>query len=244
MAAGADMVEVDLRLTHDGHLVVLHDRAIGRTVRFRFPTVKRPPRRRPGLVRIAELTMEDISRLDAGSWRGPEFAGLGVPTLSSLLTLCAGRIALNLELKPDAGSGGTKGQARRMMVERLAHALTADPAPDSILISSTDVAVLDLVRARLPTAQLGVLVTRRAWIMTGGLAKAWRTADRLHAFSLHVPCLFAHPRLVTSAHRRGLRLLAYTANGPASLRRLIAAGVDGIFTDYPERLLALLLRAR
>lgn len=244
IAAGADMVEVDLRLSRDGHLVVVHDRAIGRTARFPPHAIKRIPRRRGGLVRFADLTMEEINSLDAGSWRGPEFAGLGVPTLSDLLSLCAGRIALNLELKPDAGSGVKQDKARRPMVEHLAHALSADPAPDSILISSMDVAVLDLVRARLPAARIGVLVTRRAWLMAGGSAKALRAADRLDAFSLHIPCALARPRLIASAHRRRLRLFAYTANGPTPLRRLIAAGVDGIFTDYPERLLALLQRAR
>ncbi|MBI4401010.1 MAG: hypothetical protein HY581_05205 [Nitrospirae bacterium] len=240
IALGADMVEVDVRLSRDGHLIVFHDQTVGRTASFQG----RSPHKKIRSVRITDLTLDEIRRLDAGSWRGTAFTGLGVPTLEQILGLCAGRIALNLEMKPDAGPASSAQQTRTTMVAQLSRSLNTYPAPDSVLVSSSDQAALELVRERSPGARLGVLVTARTSVKAGGLSEALRSAGRLEAYSLHLPCALVRQAVVAATHRKGLRLFVYTANGIAAMRRLVSAGVDGIFTDRPERLLSLLRGAR
>src|SRR5262245_58707114 len=68
---GADAAEGDFRLTADGQIVCVHDKTFKRTAGIDHP--------------VAEMTLAEIERLDAGSWKSPEFAGERVPTLDQLL---------------------------------------------------------------------------------------------------------------------------------------------------------------
>ncbi|RLC84754.1 MAG: hypothetical protein DRI37_08730 [Chloroflexi bacterium] len=88
---GADLIEMDVRLTADGHVVVRHDRLVDRTSDGSGP--------------VAEMTLEAVKRLDAGSWFDPRFAGERVPTLAEVLTWARGKIGLFLELKYDPYDG-------------------------------------------------------------------------------------------------------------------------------------------
>ena len=74
----------------------------------------------------------------------------------------------------------------------------------------------------------------------GGVRETFRLAGQLHAISVHLPCADIRTPAVNLARESGFRLFAYTANSTFGLRRLIAAGVDGIFTNYPDRLHTLL----
>ena len=82
---GADMIEVDVALTGDGHVVCLHDETLDRTT--------------DGQGLLAAATFEEVRRLDAGSWFAPELAGEKVPTLAEVLDLARGRILVNVEIK-------------------------------------------------------------------------------------------------------------------------------------------------
>ena len=80
-----DMIEFDLRVTADGHVVVMHDATVDRTT--------------DGTGEIANLTLEQIKRLDAGSWHSLRFAGTLVPTLDEVLQIMPSSVLLNIELK-------------------------------------------------------------------------------------------------------------------------------------------------
>lgn len=82
---GADVLEVDVRLTKDGRLVVVHDATLARTT--------------DGAGRVSEQNWEEIRRLDAGAWFGPEHTGLRVPLLEEILALAKGRATVLLDLK-------------------------------------------------------------------------------------------------------------------------------------------------
>lgn len=243
LTLGADMVEVDLQLSRDGHLVLFHDPTLRRTARVVAPHPLAGTRR-ANTVRLADLTLEEIKQLDAGSWYAPAFAGLAVPTLTELLDQCAGRMALNLELKVNSKpglSGKSAEQAREQMAAELCRIGRTSPAWNAVLISSLDMQVLACVRAREPKAKLGLLIQR-----TRGRARvetALRVAERLKAFSLHLPARLARPALIALLHQQGYRVYVYTVNQATAMRRLIAEKVDGIITDYPDRLSALLGRS-
>ena len=89
---GADMVEIDVTLTSDGHIVVIHDETLDRTT--------------TGSGRVSDFTLTELQRLDAGGWFAPRFAGERIPTLDQVLDEIEGRILLNVEIKSEAVERG------------------------------------------------------------------------------------------------------------------------------------------
>ena len=224
---GADMVEVDVQLSRDGCPVIFHDWTLGRLARSAHHT--RSALRSLG---VCDLTVDEVRRLDVGSWKSRQFGGLTIPTLSELLLQCGGRIALNLELKvPD--DARTRSRTAEL-VDQVGEALARYSGPGAILISSFDRAALERARAAFPTGRLGVLP------QPGGIAETLRLADRLGAISVHLRCTDVRPALVKTIHAGGRKAYAYTADRVSTMRRLIGAGADGIFTNYPDRMAKLL----
>jgi glycerophosphoryl diester phosphodiesterase len=225
---GADMVEVDVQLSQDGQAVIFHDWNLARVARSTGYS-----HRQLKALRIHDLSLKELKQLDVGSWLNRKFAGLAIPTLSEVLVGTAGQISLNLELKMPR-FGGEERRWRELMVDQVKEAVTRYDASDSILVSSFDAPVLELVRVQCPHWRLGVLP------QPGGVADTVRIAERLQAFSVHLPSGKIRPAVVAGIQQKGLRVFAYTADGTYLLRRLIATGVDGIFTNVPDRLRSLL----
>src|SRR3990167_3696238 len=88
IAQGADMIELDVRLSRDQEVMVFHDRSLKRTA---------------GDERLLQqLSLRELKHLDAGGWFDPRFAGEEIPTLAEVLQICQGKIMLNIEIKKDA----------------------------------------------------------------------------------------------------------------------------------------------
>jgi len=102
---GAHMIEFDVRLTRDGHLVILHDETVDRTSN--------------GQGKISELTLDEVKQLDAGSWFSPEFASEKIPTLEETLVIMPANIWLNIHIKGGAELG--EQVARLIMAENRLH---------------------------------------------------------------------------------------------------------------------------
>ncbi len=215
---GADMVEIDVGLTRDGHVVVLHDATLERTTDGRGP--------------LAEATLAQVRRLDAGSWFAPEFAGEKVPTLAEVLDLARGRILVNVEIKSEAvtdeAEGGIADKVLGLVRER--------DMLDRVIVSSFDPRALVHVRrldAEAKTASLYNDDLHRGMspieIMTAAGSQAFNVSRRK-----------VGPEIVRETHRYGRPVAVYTINDEARMRRLIAMGVDALFTDRPDRMLRLL----
>jgi len=217
---GADMAEIDVRSTRDGELVVMHDPTLVRTT----DAVRRFPGRRPW--RVRDFTLEEIRRLDAGSWFGPDYAGERVPTLGEALgVLRATGIGALVELKverrtPEAGA-------------RLADAVRSDRywlgagRGGRLILQSFDWATLRVLAEEVPglrTAALGRPYSRY------GLRRVARYVQQLHPHHLRVTAAY-----VRRVHDQGMRMFGWTVNHPSAIRRLVRDGVDGIITDYPDR---------
>ncbi|HWP66100.1 MAG TPA: glycerophosphodiester phosphodiesterase family protein [Candidatus Limnocylindria bacterium] len=207
-AVGAHMIELDVQLSRDGEVVVMHDDTLERTTDGHGP--------------VARWTLAEMQRLDAGSWFGPEFAGERVPTLGEVLA--AIRLPINVELKPGGGEGL---EARALEVVRAAGAL------ERIVFSSFDPDALHRLRGLTADAQLGVLWARST------LSPAIALAKRVAARGLHLRKTLASPEHLAAAREAGLLTRVWTVNEPREFARLKRAGVDGVFTDYPERFLLL-----
>jgi glycerophosphoryl diester phosphodiesterase len=219
-AAGAEMIELDLHLSADGVPVVIHDSTLGRTTGSRGP--------------VARRTARELAALDAGfrfssdGGRSHPFrgAGVGIPALADVLVALP-RIRFILEVK------------------------TADPALDDALL-----AVLRRTRAErrvLVAGQEGPVVRRLRSRFAGIPTNFAR--DEVAAFlrdgaadvapdtrALQVPPRYRGLRIVTRrfverAHAAGIEVHVWTVNGTAAMHALLDLGVDGIITDFPERLL-------
>jgi len=225
--SGADMVEVDVQLTGDGHAVVFHDWNLAR-----LASGTGYSQRQLKSLGVGDLDLDELQRFDVGSWKDRKFAGLRIPSLAELLCQAGGRIALNLELKIPDGRADQRA-VRHGLISELEKAFALHPTPDLTLVSSFDPTVLELARAVSTNWRLGVLPQR------GGLQATIQLAERLQAWSVHLPCRNIGVSVVRRIHDRGLLVFAYTADSVHLLRRLIDAGVDGIFTNVPHRLRAL-----
>ena len=172
---------------------------------------------------IAAATLAEVRALDAGG-------GERVPTLDEVLERFGERIAFNLELKR-----GTR--ADYPGLERLAlEALERRGLLDRTLFSSFHDPVLARLRALSPAARIGLLLSRR--LPDGGLERA----RALGAEALHPERSLVSPAFVAAAHQAGLAVHVYTVDEEDELRRLLGLGVDGIFSNVPDRLRALIDR--
>jgi len=200
--AGADMIELDVGLSADRVPVVIHDETLDRTTDGEGP--------------VAARTLAELERLDAGAWFAPEFAGERIPTLEAVLARFGGRVALNVELKPDAFEAGAPPDA----LEAQVHALVVRfGLRESVLLSSFD----PRYRPRVPELAFGAL-------FEGPLPADAPLTDV-------VACHPAAEHLRADDVRRVARpVLPWTVNDPDEMRRLIAWGVAGMFTDDPKLL--------
>jgi glycerophosphoryl diester phosphodiesterase len=204
---GVDMIELDVQLTCDQGLVVLHDRELGRTVRAAGP--------------VREHSLAELCDLDAGAWFGPAYAGARVPSLQEVLDLTRGRVELNVEIKSPTADWEKTAEALVCLLERTGRL----PAT---IISSFQVGALRAVREASPSARIGLL-----W-QTADLETAWSEAAALGARSAHLLWGLGDAAAVSAAHARGLDVIVWTANSPDAIGRLVACGADGVISDYPE----------
>lgn len=205
---GATFIETDLRLSHNARFVAIHDTTLDRTTNGR------------GMVR--DFTLEQLRELDAGSWYGPEFAGERIPTIEEILTFAReADIVFYLEIKHDAAAWGVH--------HGLAAALRAAGEAARTVVISFDPRILENLR-RLDATQLTGLLFEKP------LENPVEAALRVGARQLAPHADLVTPELMREAHDAGIQVVTWTVNEPAQMRALAAAGVNGIMTNYPDRL--------
>ena len=173
--------------------------------------------------RVIDLSLEALARLDAGD-------GAGVPSLLAVLDLLAELgLGANVEVKAESeAEAGVTGALAAVVCEeaRRRHGL-------EILLSSFAPEALAAARGAAPDLPRGLL--------RAAPGRDWRDAvAALGCISLHIAAHNADRALADGVHGSGLRLLAYTVNDPARAQALFAQGVDGLFSDCPDRLLTAL----
>ena len=167
-----------------------------------------------GMGDISEASFENLRGLDAGE-------GERIPTLREALDVIQRQAQVNIELK-GPGTG-------RAAVKVIRHYIDHHGwLPEDFLISSFDQHELLAVRKRMPQLPIGLL-------LCGLPLDHAKQAEYLGAQSLHLSADFISPDIVADAHAGGLAVYAYTVNDPDDAQRLQHMGIDGIFTDYPDR---------
>jgi len=166
---------------------------------------------------IADATLAEVRALDTGG-------GECVPTLDELLDGFGTRIPFNLELKR-----GTRSHYEGLERSAL-DAVRSRGLLERTLFSSFYDPVLARLRALAPAARMGLLISRR--FPHDAVARA----RVLGAEALHPEAVLVDAALVAQAHAAGLRVYVYTVDAAEEMDRLLAIGVDGLFTNYPARM--------
>jgi glycerophosphoryl diester phosphodiesterase len=213
IALGAGFIETDLQLSRDARLVAIHDATVNRTTN--------------GQGAVHDMTLAELRRLDAGSWFGSEFAGERIPTIEEILEFANKHDAVfYLEMKPSGSWGGE---------HALISALRESREIARTVVISFDAAILAAVRKIEPTLMTGLL-------FEGHIPNPLDKAIEIGARQLAVRGDLVTPRLLKEARGHDLQVVCWTVNHPGHMRLLVQAGVDGIISDYPDRLLELTRR--
>jgi glycerophosphoryl diester phosphodiesterase len=209
VAAGADGIELDLRPTADGHVVVCHDHSLAR-----FRSGRRPLARQP----LARLRQADI-----GGWFNERFSDQRLVTLDELLERWAPRMRLLLELKAAGGLGARR--LNRRLCKLVAETIARHDARTRVYAMSFRAEVLRELHRLDPTLRLGRITYRAPRDLRAWLARQ----PPLAALSFNFPAVTR--RFVADCHARGLAVFTWTCNDERAVSRSLAARVDGVLSD-------------
>ena len=209
LALGGNFIETDLQLSRDARFVAIHDDTVDRTTN--------------GQGKVHDQTLAALRRLDAGSWFGSEYAGERIPTLEEILEFSKKNdVVFYLELKPSGSWGGE---------HALIGALRESGEVARVVVISFEPGILASLRKIEPTLMTGVLYD-------GQIADPLQAAIDIGGRQVVVRGDLVTPSLIAEAHKRDLQVVCWTVNHPGHIRLLMGAGVDGIMSDYPDRLVA------
>lgn len=213
VAQGAQGVELDVRLTRDGRMVILHDDTVDHTT--------------DGIGRISEKSFAEVRELDAGGWFGEAFRGTRIPTLEEVFEAVGSKIYVNVEIKAEApNSDGIENAVadciRRFGLER------------SVIVSSFNPLTLRRFRRAAPEIPIGFLQADDTpfyvpFFMIG-----------LPHEARHPHHTDIDERYMAWARRHGYAVNTWTVNDPARARELAAMGVNTVITDKPDVILSAL----
>jgi glycerophosphoryl diester phosphodiesterase len=224
---GVDVLEMDIHETADGQLVVFHDRTVDRTT--------------DGAGKIGEKTLEEVKRLNAGFNftidGGQTFpfraAKITVPTLKEVFeALPDGRF--NIEMKPESAT----------IAASLCGLIRDHKLSEKVIVASVGQTNLDNFRRECPevatSASASEITGFFASYQTGLTESFTPPMSTLQTLKKLGGMQIISREFVETAHKRNLQVHVWTINQPEEMRDLIETGVDGIMTDYPDRLLNLL----
>ncbi len=208
---GMRFVELDVQMSRDGVLMVIHDESVDRTTE--------------GSGAVGGLTYEELRRLDAGSKFGAEFAGEKIPTLREVFELCldAG-VGVVVELKSPGLYDGMEEKVAALIGE-----IWIRGGADMWCISFDHDAIRRM-RELDPALLLGYLYPPSAESFV-------QPDDTIQAYCPFYMTALAHPEEVERAHRLGKHVLVYTVNEEDEMRRVAEGGIDGMVSDRPTLLL-------
>ena len=212
--AGASMIELDVSLSHDRKLVVIHDATLERTTNGHGP--------------VSDLNLKQLKQLDAGSWFHNQFAGERLPELSEVLDLVDGRALINIEIKSHAYEPNHPLDAIERQVVTL---VRSKKARDYVLISSFNIDLLE---------QLAALKDAPAFAWISKYAADRQTAEicsRIGAFSWHPEYRILTPQQVKMMHAAGIKVFPFNMESRQELERMLAMDVDGVIISDPRKAL-------
>ncbi len=214
LEAGADMIELDVRLSKDGIPVVIHDRKVGRTTN--------------GRGEVSQMNVDDLKKLDAGSWFAKRFAHVSIPTLEEVLEWADNQIPLNIELKPLSGRVAVHGG----LEEKSVNLVKQFEMEDQVFFSSFYYDAIKHIRIMNPEISTGLLYN---WRKSGNLLPS-ELVVRYGVDAFHCSKEELNRRWIQNLNSRDIPFLVYTVNRKRAMKRIYQQGARGIFTNKPALL--------
>ena len=214
--------ELDVMLCKSGEPVVIHDYTVDRTTN--------------GTGRVADLTLEQLRALDAGSHFSPRFAGERVPTLEEVLNEFGGRVIIDIEIKYEGPS-----ERAHEIANAVVDLVEKKNLVNKVFVTAFNPYVLEAVKKRNPALIRGQLYGTfedsdipyyQKVVLRNLLLNSKSDPDMLAVEHKMVDADY-----VREYRALGYRIITWTVNEPEDMRRLINYGVDAIITDYPGRLM-------
>ena len=209
LAQNADAIELDVKLSADGQVVVIHDSTVDRTT--------------GSSGRVKDLSLQELQSLDAGSFFSPNYRGEKIPALEEVFEAVGRHTFINVELTNYSTPDDE-------LVERVCTLVKKFGLQPRVLFSSFFASNLSKARASLPEVPRGLLAVN-------GFLGAWARSFGFNFGSyaaLHPYLKDVSSQHVQRVHRLNRRVHVWTVNAAEDMRRLFQWGVDGIFTDDPQ----------
>ena len=200
---GAEGVELDARVSKDGHIVIVHDFTLGAST--------------DGQGEVASHTLAELKRLDAGGWFSADFAGERIPTLDEVFDAFADKLYFNVELK-------SKFDDRPHLEAAVAECIRRHGVSEQTIVSSFDPRLLQEFRALCPDIMMGYLH------VPGRSAPLMDEVSHEARHPWHDAIDEAYMRWARDA---GYLVNAWTVNDAERACALRDLGVNGIITDSP-----------
>jgi glycerophosphoryl diester phosphodiesterase len=215
---GSDMMELDVHFSKDGRVVVIHDDTLERTTN--------------GRGKVADHTLQELKKLDAGSWFGSPFSGEQIPTLQDVLELAKGNILVNIEIKNEYLGPYTISDLSDRALQEAKRSRTAK----QVIFSSFSPSALERIKEGNSHARVALLY-HKFWNIpeevTGG--KSFPT--------LNLRRSFLTKDKIAKIHEQGMKVNTYTVNSQKEMEQFIRWGIDGIITNHPNRLINILKKS-
>jgi glycerophosphoryl diester phosphodiesterase len=210
--SGIDMIELDVRLSKDNEVIVLHDRTLQRTS--------------TGNGRARNYSIEEIRRFDAGSWFHPLFSHQRIPTLEEVLQQVGDTLWIDVEIKSDWLYKEPPGLLEEKVLETI-HRCRMD---NRTMVSSFDHQLLANIKMMKPSAVTGILYNFSHDF--GQLPS--KLAERVGASVFVCAKRELTHRMVHDAHNHGIAVYVYTLNSIHDAKRMLAYGVDGVMSNNAD----------
>jgi len=211
---GATGIETDVQMTSDGVLVLIHDEKVNRTTN--------------GMGLVKDFTYDELNKLDAGSWYNKKYDSEKIPTAKQLIILAkSNNILLNLEIK--------NGEVTYPGIEeKLIEMLYQYKYEDKVILSSFN--HYSMVHCKDISKEIKTGLLYMAGLYQPEIYCKHTGADALHPYFNSL-----NKEIIDNAKKEGLLVNPFTVNDEACMKSLITAGVDGLITNYPDKLKKVLL---
>ncbi|MEM6262207.1 MAG: glycerophosphodiester phosphodiesterase family protein [Bacteroidota bacterium] len=215
---GADQIEIDVHLSKDGEVIVIHDPTLERTT--------------TGTGTVEEHTLQELKKLDAGTWFSEKFTGEPIPTLEEVLDMIDGKAVLLIEIKH--GKQHLYEGISQKVIERV----RKKKAASWVIIQSFETEVVEECIELAPDLEVHKLIVTNIPLLplyTDGKLRFGSPFSFKGIKGLNPYHKTLSKRFVRKAHKKGWKVFTYTVNEEKAIQRCRELGVDGIITNFPER---------
>ncbi len=211
----SEMIELDLLLSKDGVPVIIHDEDLSRTTGFEG--------------NVSDYTLDELRKLETGSWFSDEFAGEPFPTLEEVLVYTKGKIAVNIEIKHESVTDIAEGG----IVDKALELVKKAGMQEEVIFSSFDYRVMEHLNVLAPDMPKALLYEER---QSGDLSPL----DLVQKYNVDAfNCSYRQltDEWIEELNANNIPFFIYTVNDEELMRKIFQAGAKGIFSDKPDVLM-------